>query len=122
MKRTTLVIPGEPQVKQRPRLARAGNVYTPRETVQYELEVAWAARASKIKFGASLVGCRITCFFGKRRKGDIDNFCKSLLDGFQKGGLIEDDFNVIHLTGKVKHDADNPRVEVKMWEIAEPVI
>lgn len=35
----TFTVPGQPRGKQRPRLARGGNTYTPRETVAYEKEV-----------------------------------------------------------------------------------
>ena len=41
----TLMIPGKPLGKQRPRMTRGGHVYTPQQTVNYEVQIKEAFRA-----------------------------------------------------------------------------
>lgn len=113
------MIPGEPFAKQRPRFTRTGGVYTPRETVAYEMSVAWQARASKVKFGSAEVGCSIDFFCGKKRKLDLDNAIKAVTDGAEKGQLYENDSQLTDIHGRIKSDPENPRVEARFWEIAE---
>lgn len=55
-----------------------------------------------------------------RRRRDLDNICKSLLDALQHGGLIEDDGDIDDLRivrGEV--DKDDPRVELTIERQAQ---
>jgi crossover junction endodeoxyribonuclease RusA len=82
--RLQFIVPGLPRPKERPRKGKYGNMYTPRATQQYELEV-WTMALSK--------GARQDCFkdrplsvsitFTMRNKqyADADNLAKSVLDG-----------------------------------------
>lgn len=53
----------------------------------------------------------MTIFTSKKSVGDADNIAKSVLDGMQRGGLIEDDSQVWEL-GIKRVRSSNPRVEV----------
>lgn len=92
---------GKCQAKQRPRRGKNGHFFTPKETVNYELEVRWAARIAMKGLqpltGAVSVELDIIEHVppswpsGKRKKAlagelfptksDLDNKIKGLLDG-----------------------------------------
>lgn len=91
-----IVIPGPPVPKGRPRSTRAGGVYTPQRTRDYEESVAWACRQARVAHGAGAVAVRIR-FMARRGRGDIDNLAKSVLDGLVMGGAIDDDRQVVRL-------------------------
>jgi crossover junction endodeoxyribonuclease RusA len=99
-----IVIPGKPVGKERPRLGRGGNVYTPAKTREYERTVAWTAKAAMGR-RAILVGpvsLTINCIFSSKSRGwhvdkpDMDNLIKALADGMN-GVVYEDDRQISHL-------------------------
>lgn len=51
--------------------------------------------------------------YRKAKRGDLDNFCKVLLDSL-KGIAFEDDSQVVELHSRREDDASNPRVEVNV--------
>lgn len=80
-------VPGLPRPKERPRKGQRGNMYTPRATKNYELEI-WTMALTK--------GARQGCFAGHLLKVDIlldlgdalldvdgDNVEKAILDGLK---------------------------------------
>lgn len=110
-----LTIIGEPVAKERPRVGKNG-VYTPRRTAEYENGIAWAAKAKKLKFGDSLVKVTMRFYTASRKKTDLDNFIKSVLDGLEKGGVYKNDYQVIEIHAS-RHVDENPRVEVEVRKI-----
>lgn len=110
------IVDGKPQGKQRPRFSRISKtVYTPRETINYETQIALAFKAGggrRIPEG-QCVSVSVTAFFpvpksyskGKRKaciggdirpdkKPDIDNVLKVVLDALN-GLAYDDDKQVI---------------------------
>lgn len=100
-------IPGKPQPKQRPRLARNGAVYTPAATQAYERLVARHAKLAGAKPVSGPVHVEITSMFAipkswsKARKAaadgqfhvsrpDLDNLTKSVLDGLNGVAFADD--------------------------------
>jgi len=110
-----LVIHGEPHAKQRPRFTKAGGIYTPKATVAYEEGVAWAGRKAGIILGDATIGVKLTFYCGKTRKLDLDNAIKSVLDGAEKGGLYDNDIQIVKIEAEVKHDKSDPRVEALFY-------
>ena len=115
------VIPGRPHGKRRPRVAlRRGNrvvTYTPRETREYEERVAWEARAAGVTMIDGPVALRLWLYSKGRRRADIDNAAKSVMDGLN-GVAYRDDSQVVALhvyamTGEPE------RVEVEIAEAKE---
>lgn len=108
-----IVIPGEGVPKGRPRLNRkTGTLYTPKTTKVYEDCVALVAQASRTRYSIDIaLDVQMTIFTSKKSVGDADNIAKSVLDGMQRGGLIEDDSQVWEL-GIKRVRSSNPRVEV----------
>lgn len=101
-------VPNRPRAKGRPRMTRRGRVYTPKSTHEFERHVA----ASYGK-GPTFEGpVSVSIIFSKDKTkvyiksipestkssltGDIDNYCKALLDGLN-GVAWEDDKIVYHL-------------------------
>lgn len=103
----TLMINGGARPKARARVKGKG-VYTPKATREWEDLVRLQA---KIQYGSSLLmtGRLIVRihFYGLDRRGDLDNYAKSILDALQ--GLIYrndnqiDDLRVVRCGGKTKY-------------------
>ena len=111
-----IVIPGKPVGKERPRMGRAGNFYTPRTTAEYEERVAWLVKASRGRVdGACEVFITVQCG-GKRP--DLDNIAKVVLDGMEKGGAFRNDRDVTRLEVRVVERA--PEQVSVVWDAALP--
>lgn len=111
-----IVVPGAPVPKGRPRRGRNSNWYTPPTTREFEDRVAWHVRAVGHGFGAGLVS--VTAHFHlppKRKLGDGDNYLKAVLDGCEKGGLIDNDKSVVDGRFVLHTHADTPRTEVLVF-------
>jgi crossover junction endodeoxyribonuclease RusA len=104
---------GNPVPKKRPRKGRGGHFYTPGATREWEEAVGWAYKEAG---GQMLEGdIAVSCWFfrGDRRRADIDNLLKSVLDGLN-GVAFEDDDRVVHMSAWKDYDAENPRAEVEL--------
>ena len=110
------IVKGRPQGKKRPRFSRVSHtVYTPRETTNYETQIAMAFKAGGGRCipAGQCVAVSVTAFFpvpqsysrGKRKacidgailpdkKPDIDNVLKVVLDALN-GLAYDDDKQVI---------------------------
>lgn len=139
------VVLGEPIAKQRPKVSvRNGyaHAYTPKDTLLYENKVAYAYKeiSNGYMFDRNdILSVSITAYFplnkgdygkkGLNKSGrtkmdqiyapthkDIDNICKSVLDGLN-GVAWLDDKQVCMLLGIKKWTQDNPRVEVHIGKM-----
>ena len=119
----TAVVAGEPQPKERPRLARNGHVYTPQRTRDAEARVAEEVKAQNVgQWGDDWwpTGCDVSVsvrFLCTRTDTDLDNLVKLYLDSLN--GLIwVDDRQVIAINASLRRVDANPRthLEVLVWE------
>lgn len=110
---TSFTVPGEGVAKGRPRLNRKTmTLYTPKTTKVYEECVGLVAKASRATYNKEIaLAVQIVIYTAKKSPPDGDNIEKSILDGMQRGGLIEDDSQVCNCHWRVVR-SDNPRVEV----------
>ena len=115
--KVTFTILGPAVGKERARRGKYGNWYSPRETVEYEEQVGILARQA-------LGGKQLTPPLGigimvyeKRRKLDLDNIQKILLDSLAhpKWGIIKDDraFIIVYVQAI---QSDEEKVEITIWE------
>lgn len=91
-------VEGVPVPKGRPRFSKLGHAYTDPKTRNYEKAVAAAWKEQQ---GVTLEGnVEIFVVVGTpNMNADIDNFCKSVLDGLQLGGAFANgDEQVTRLT------------------------
>lgn len=118
--RLAFTVPGLPRPKARPRLGKHGNVYTPLTTVQFERDVGVYALASFVRCGwrVTCEPCRIHLhvFLGSRRRVDLDNIAKSVLDGLNRLA-VADDSQFVEGSWKSEIDANNPRVYIELETI-----
>lgn len=131
MKSVTLFVQGRPQGKGRPRMTRAGRVYTPPATRDYERRIrnAWTDAAGDFTFGPLPVRVTIRAVFpipksatkARRermaagleipmKKPDIDNICKAVMDGLN-GAAYQDDAQVVSVRARKQYGTD-PGLEV----------
>lgn len=113
-----ITIPGRPVPKGRPRLGvrgRTAYVYTPPETKEYEKIVGWVAKSLGCRPVEGPVSVALDIYI--RRRMDVDNVAKSVLDGLN-GIAYEDDDQVVELLvrkHRVKNAAEE-RVEIEIGE------
>jgi crossover junction endodeoxyribonuclease RusA len=62
------------------------------------------------------VAVTVVLFFGDKRKRDIDNFNKLILDSLS-GIVWDDDVQIVYLSVEKRHDKENPRAEISITEI-----
>ena len=116
-----LTIPGRPVPKGRPRLGMRGRrayIYTPERTREYEEAVGLCARAAVQ--GAALecpVAVAIDLYLHGKRRIDVDNCAKSILDGMN-GVVYLDDNQVGDLRVRKigENNRKNQRVEIEVRE------
>ena len=117
-----ITVPGRPVPKGRPRLGVRGRkafVYTPERTVEYEQTVGLCARAAVQGCGAleCPVAVKIDLHLHGKRRIDVDNCAKSILDGMN-GVVYLDDNQVVDLRVR-KLRVKNRRQERAEIEIRE---
>ena len=95
--------PGEPVAKQRPRVTRGGasgpRTYTPNKTLIAERQVAWTFRhfyPSVLVDDDHDFKVTLEFYIGSKRRIDIDNLVKTILDGLN-GVVWKDDSQVTDL-------------------------
>jgi crossover junction endodeoxyribonuclease RusA len=110
-----LVIPGEPVSKERPRFnPKSGSAYTPAKTKAAEKVVAKLySDECGMKF-TDAVALSITCFVSNKRRRDVDNMGKLILDALN-GVAYVDDSQVHDLVVKKRYTSkERARVEVSI--------
>ena len=125
-----IYIPGDPVGKQRPRMVN-GHMYTPQRTKDYQSKVAWAwkqAGGSKLE-GPVLMrivwhypipkrtnkanrAAMLKAEIMPTTRPDLDNVCKSIMDGLN-GVAYDDDSQIVSLTA-IKRYAEDPGVFVEV--------
>lgn len=86
---------------QRATKSPGGRIYTPPATRAYQAQVAFCSRATRKQFGRRKVAVEIAFYVSYDLRGDIDNYIKSIMDGMQKGGIIDNDRQIRHIDAKV---------------------
>ncbi|ADQ04391.1 endodeoxyribonuclease RusA [Caldicellulosiruptor owensensis OL] len=110
-----IIIPGRPVPKGRPRWNKStGAIYTPPETKRYEKTVYIFAKSQMTKMLKGDVDVRIKVY--TKRKMDIDNVAKSILDGLI-GAAFEDDKQVKRLEIEMLDKVDEEQVIIEIGEI-----
>ena len=104
-------VPGRAHPKGRPRVDTRGaspRVYTPAATKSFEELVHAVAKTSAAHPMRGPVSVEIR-FFGAA--GDVDNLCKSVLDGMRRA-CYGDDRQVVELRATLKRRDRDPRTEI----------
>lgn len=102
-----------PVAKERPRFTKYGGVYTPKRTADFEKFVAlsWIEQQGATKFETEALEVHLN--FGVTNMAqDIDNLCKSVLDGLN--GVAWTDDSQIHKLNAWKYPASKPEAAVNI--------
>lgn len=112
------VVPGPPQPKERPRVARGG-AYTPSRTSAYEWRVLCAAKVARPRRWPMDARYRVSivAHFADRRRRDLDNVAKAVLDGLNDV-VWGDDSQVDDMRIVRALDRANPRAEITVEVIS----
>lgn len=115
-------IDARPEPKRRPRFGN-GRTYTDERTVAFEHHVAVVARQAMKGQAPVSTPVRVIALFEQtdRRRMDIDNCAKSLLDGIAvKGGgpVLVNDSQVVELRARMARGAEHNRVTVMVEEVS----
>lgn len=118
----SFTVPGQPIPKGRPRIAPGhSRPFTPPETVAYEKKVRRSAVAAGVQPLRGMVGIQLRFFRQSRVRVDWDNLAKAITDGINELAYADD--AQIHHAAVVKgYDSDNPRCEVRVWELPEEIL
>ena len=94
-----------------PSVYMTSNGKTLKEDYAYQVKKQWKEEMIKGSVTVSLV------FFHKtKRKADIDNFNKLILDSLS-GVVFEDDSQIIEMYLRKEYDSENPRVTIEVTEL-----
>lgn len=114
---------GPPRPKARPRVF-VGNdgksrAVTPKATKQYENAVKGCARFALARWRRDgLYRVTLRFVFDGRRRGDLDNYAKAVLDGLQ-GAAFENDRQVSELVVREAVEAGNARTVVLVERLGD---
>lgn len=109
---------GEPRSKQRPRVTKRGT-YTPKETIVAEQAVKDKWRERNADQFEHQVVVSIDFYNGNRRRRDLDNMAKLVLDALN-GEAFDDDYQVIELNvRKFYTEKHRARTVVTLSEVIE---
>jgi Holliday junction resolvase RusA-like endonuclease len=128
----TFTVHGTPVPKARARKGKGGHWHTPQKTIDYEQLVGIKAMAARIERDRlSHVAnqppwpldahYRVECamYFPNERRVDGDNVFKAVADAMN-GSIYLDDSRVIETATLKRIDRDNPRIDVRVYELESP--
>jgi Holliday junction resolvase RusA-like endonuclease len=113
---------GVPLSKARPRFTRSGAVYTPRQTRDYEDDIALLIRASLNGRSVDAQGkYALRCIFYRpdRHRIDCDNLLKAVSDA-ATGQVWKDDSQVVEVIGRLVAASDHARAEILIHRADDP--
>lgn len=116
------VIYGEPKSKERPRVSKTGNVYTPKTTRDSEKEIVatYLDKCGDVYFEKT-VELRVSFFLGNKRARDGDNMLKLVQDALN-GVAYPDDKQIRSIRVTIWNTTkERARTEVSLYEIEDKV-
>ena len=117
-KAVSFTVAGEPRSKQRARVTARGT-YTPAETRQAERVIASAFRKTGCEPFQFPVLVEVHFYNGNKRRRDLDNMAKLVLDALNKVAYA-DDYQVVELNlRKIHTTPDQARTVINLIEVIE---
>jgi crossover junction endodeoxyribonuclease RusA len=112
------VVDGPPVPKARPRRSTHGGVFTPAATTAAETDIRWQLRAAGARPLPGDVAMQMRFFTATRRRVDIDNLEKLVMDACN-GFAYDDDKQVVEKHSYLTRGDKRPRTEVRIWSLDE---
>ncbi len=111
-----MTVPGEPVPWQRAG-RNVGRSFTPMKVLNHQNVVQLMAFAAGIRTMTRLPVILDTDFFmGNKRKVDLDNLVKCVMDALN-GRVYVDDSQIVALFAAKLVDRETPRTEVRVWTV-----
>lgn len=119
MRWCALVVAGDPIPKARPRRGKNGHTFTPQRTIDAERALAEEFRA--VCYRPTGLPCSVTLRFrcATRRRCDIDNLAKLVLDA-GNGIVWKDDVQIAILHVEVTRGSSNPGTTIEVDTVHVP--
>jgi crossover junction endodeoxyribonuclease RusA len=114
----TIHLVGEPAPKQRPRVGAGGIVYTPAKTQAAEEAIRWQLLSQKVQPATGPVAVTLEFRTSTRRRVDLDNLVKLVLDA-ANGYAWADDAQVVELHATVQRGSTSPGIDLTIVPLPE---
>lgn len=112
-------VSGNPKPKERPRRGKTGQIYTPDSTQTWEYHYrTMTMTKNHPQIPSKAIGAVFLVFRGDRRRVDIDNILKALMDALN-GAAYTDDSQIDGVAIRLHHNADNPGVYTQLHEFEQ---
>lgn len=105
-------IPGNPLPKQRPRSSK-GRFYSPSSKEEKRVADHIRAQMDRKKPCGSEVAVTVRFYRGDKRRVDLDNMLKLVLDS-ANGIIWEDDYLIVQIQARKSYDKEHPRTELEV--------
>lgn len=105
------VVPGNPIAKGRPRVMKGGWTFTPKRTLDHEAKIVSYALAAKARPMSGPLEVEIWFWMESRRRVDVDNLAKCVLDALN-GILWDDDDQVVDLVLHKRYSKEGPHTHI----------
>ena len=111
---------GEPVSKQRPRMGKNGQAYTPKRTRDAEAVIAdrWSEEVGGKFEPEARLGVSLQFVCANRRRKDLDNMAKLVLDALN-GVAYDDDSQIDRLDMERVFTRFEPATRIAVWRIDE---
>lgn len=121
LKQCSFTIQGLPKTKSNHNLTnKEGKKIMPKnsEYAQYERDIISSIHE---QVGTGMFEYKVICvlevyYKHKNRHPDLNNMPKSICDGIEKSGIIQNDRDIVYVNLNELYDYDNPRVEVSLYD------
>ena len=113
------MLEGEPLPWPRARTGQQGQHYLPRAFSAHRDALAWKMREALIEDGSIFtgdVGLLLGFFRSTRRRVDIDNLLKAVMDA-GNGTTWADDSQIVHIVANIRVEPAAPRTEIVAYRI-----
>ena len=111
-----LVLPWPPALNRLYRIFQ-GRFLISREGRSWKEQAGWLALVAGVTPLEGPVGVTLD-LYRPRKRGDIDGYCKALLDAMQ-GHLWHNDDQIVEMHVFRWDDKTSPRVEVRAWQVSQ---
>lgn len=109
----------EPLPWPRTRTSKAGRHYLSRTYLAYrDLVATHLGAAHRGELEAGPLRVVLGFYRSSRRKADVDNLAKSVLDA-GNGTVWEDDSQILELVAEIRHRAKAPAIEILVYRLEE---
>jgi len=110
-----LTVPGEPRPMARPRVLKTGRTYTPPESEAHKRLVAFHVRKAMMLRARGVfpmrgpISVKLDFFLSNRRRVDVDNLAKMVMDALTLARVWSDDSQVVALATHKYAPSSSPR-------------